>query len=215
MEYRCCQPPCARFIASDDPHSKCVKCFGFSHTREAVYGILKCTFCENLHLRTLRFQLEVFEKESSVFPCHAPEAYAPPPWVRDLGFGCRARGDGEWADRPRLFSPERTNSPDEFAHDYLYPSPGAHDTVSFGLDDIYIYIYVFSRRFYPKRLTVHSGDTFFFISMCVPWESNPQPFALLTQCSTTEPHRNTVWYIANSSLRLWGFRACFSRCSPA
>ncbi len=27
--------------------------------------------------------------------------------------------------------------------------------------------------------------------ICVPWESNPQPFALLTQCSTTEPHRNT------------------------
>ncbi len=27
-----------------------------------------------------------------------------------------------------------------------------------------------------------------FISMCVPWELNPQPFALLTQCSTTEPH---------------------------
>ncbi len=35
--------------------------------------------------------------------------------------------------------------------------------------------------------------------MCVPWESNPQPFALLTQCSTTEPHMNTVnitYYIA-------------------
>ncbi len=28
---------------------------------------------------------------------------------------------------------------------------------------------------------------FFFISMCVPWELNPRPFALLTQCSTTEP----------------------------
>ncbi len=28
---------------------------------------------------------------------------------------------------------------------------------------------------------------FFFISMYVPWELNPQPFALLTQCSTTEP----------------------------
>ncbi len=27
--------------------------------------------------------------------------------------------------------------------------------------------------------------------MCVPWESNPQPFALLMQCSTTEPHKNT------------------------
>ncbi len=28
------------------------------------------------------------------------------------------------------------NSPVEFAHYYLYPSPGARDTVSFGLDDI-------------------------------------------------------------------------------
>ncbi len=26
---------------------------------------------------------------------------------------------------------------------------------------IYIYIYTFSRRFYPKRLTVHSGYTCF------------------------------------------------------
>ncbi len=26
---------------------------------------------------------------------------------------------------------------------------------------IYIYIYAFSRRFYPKQLTVHSGYTFF------------------------------------------------------
>ncbi len=34
----------------------------------------------------------------------------------------------------------------------------------------YIYIYVFSRRFYPKWLTVHSGYTFFIVSMCVPWE---------------------------------------------
>ncbi len=52
------------------------------------------------------------------------------------------------------------------------------------------YIYAFSRRFYPKRLTVHSGYTC-FISMCVPWESNPQPFALLTQCSTTEPQEHS------------------------
>ncbi len=51
----------------------------------------------------------------------------------------------------------------------------------------YIYIYAFSRCFYPKRLTI----VFRFVSICVPWESNPQPFALLTQCSTTEPHWNT------------------------
>ncbi len=47
----------------------------------------------------------------------------------------------------------------------------------------------FIRRFYPKRLTI-TFRLYIFISMCVPWESNPQPFALLTQCSTTEPHRN-------------------------
>ncbi len=35
----------------------------------------------------------------------------------------------------------------------------------------------------------HSGYTF-FISMCVLWELNPQPFALLTQCSTTEPQEH-------------------------
>ncbi len=42
------------------------------------------------------------------------------------------------------------------------------------LGNIYIYIYAFSRRFYPKRLTLHSSYSFtFFISSCFPWESNP------------------------------------------
>ncbi len=45
-------------------------------------------------------------------------------WFRDLGFGCLARGEGEWADRPRLSlppSPEHVcvNSPVEFTQDYL------------------------------------------------------------------------------------------------
>ncbi len=26
--------------------------------------------------------------------------------------------------------------------------------------------------------------------MCIPWESNPRRFALLTQCSTTEPQEH-------------------------
>ncbi len=60
--------------------------------------------------------------------------------------------------------------------------------------EMYIYIYAFSRCFYPKRLTVHSGYTC-FITMCVPWESNPQPFALLTQCSTTEPQEQKLMYL--------------------
>ncbi len=88
------------------------------------------------------------EKESSIFfPRRAPEASvasresAASREFRDLGFGCLARGDGEWADRPRLSlppSPEhvRANLPVEFTQDYLFPSPRARDTVSFGIDDV-------------------------------------------------------------------------------
>ncbi len=61
-------------------------------------------------------------------------------------------------------------------------------------------VVTFSRRFYPKRLTI-AFRLYIFISMCVPWESNPQPFALLTQCSTTEPHRNTVVLVVFYALR--------------
>ncbi len=38
-----------------------------------------------------------------------------------------------------------------------------------------IYINAFSRRFYPKRLTVHSVHSFTHVSTCVPSESKPQP----------------------------------------
>ncbi len=38
----------------------------------------------------------------------------------------------------------------------------------------------------------YSGNTFCFISMCFPWEFNLQPFALLTQCSTTEPQEHRI-----------------------
>ncbi len=48
-----------------------------------------------------------------------------------------------------------------------------------------MYMYAFSRRFYPKRLTVHSGYTV-FVSMC-SLGIEPTTFVLLTQCSTTEP----------------------------
>ncbi len=114
-EYRRCQPPCACFITIDDPHSKCVKCMGFSHAREAVFGLLKCKFCENLCLKTLRSKLEVFERYSSVFPRRAPEAKVEPEVM-----------ESEQTDLALSLplSPEhlRASSPVEFAHDYLYPS---------------------------------------------------------------------------------------------
>ncbi len=34
----------------------------------------------------------------------------------------------------------------------------------------------------------------YFVNMCIPWELNPQPFALLTQCSTTEPQEHYTEY---------------------
>ncbi len=44
----------------------------------------------------------------------------------------------------------------------------------------------------------------FFVSMCVPWELNPQPFALLTQCSTTEPQEH---YTTNfHGIGLWDIK---------
>ncbi len=56
-----------------------------------------------------------------------------------------------------------------------------------------VYVYAFSRRFYPKRLTVYSGYTF-FVSMC-SLGIEPTTFALLTQCSTTEPQEHIYIYI--------------------
>ncbi len=73
----------------------------------------------------------------------------------------------------------------------IWISREIHTNTVYKQKQFYIYIYAFSRRFYPKRLTI-AFRLYIFISTCVPWESNPQPFAQLTQCSTTEPHRNTV-----------------------
>ncbi len=74
----------------------------------------------------------------------------------------------------------------------------------------------FNRRFYPKRLTGHSGYTF-FVSMCVLWELNPQPFALLTQCSTTEPQEHEIvkdglfnWWLVHYFLFLHQYFDMFS-----
>ncbi len=75
------------------------------------------------------------------------------------------------------------------------------------------YIYAFSRRFYPKRLTVHSGYTF-SVSLCVPWELNPQRFELLTQCSTTEPKEHLYVFPQISLFPQVIRRVREVRCSP-
>ncbi len=50
-----------------------------------------------------------------------------------------------------------------------------------------------AEAFIQSDLQSISGCTIFFISLCVPWELNPQSFALLTQCSTTEPQEH-MWH---------------------
>ncbi len=41
--------------------------------------------------------------------------------------------------------------------------------------------------FIQSNLHLHLQSDYTFLLVCVPWELNPQSFALLTQCSTTEP----------------------------
>ncbi len=55
------------------------------------------------------------------------------------------------------------------------------------------WLHTFTRRFYPKRLTVHSDYTFFCQYMC-SLGIEPTTFALLTQCSN---HWATGTYLCN------------------
>ncbi len=118
------QPPCVRFIARDHPHNKCVKCLGFSHARDAVYGIWNLILWESPSHNPPLSAWGVWKGVIHFSPSHSGglRGFAwirSLSWFRDLRFGCWARGDGEWADRPRLSlppSPEhvRANSPVEF-----------------------------------------------------------------------------------------------------
>ncbi len=70
-----------------------------------------------------------------------------------------------------------------FRQDYFFTE--ATNIMDRGLAFTFMHL---ADAFIQSDLQLHSGYTF-LISMCVPWESNPQPFALLTQCSNTDPHR--------------------------
>ncbi len=147
MEFRRCIPPCARFIAREDPHSKCILCLGFSHAREAVYGTSNCKICDDFRLITLRSRLEDYERESSKFSRRASSTSVPP---REIAASRRAASWGSDVELEEMESEQtglafslppsteraRANSPVEFLPDFQFPSPKARDFVSFGLDDI-------------------------------------------------------------------------------
>ncbi len=58
------------------------------------------------------------------------------------------------------------------------------DIQKFVSNYIYIYIYAFSRRFYPKRLTLHSSYSFTFYQLLLSLGSEPMIVALVAPCST-------------------------------
>ncbi len=66
-------------------------------------------------------------------------------------------------------------------------------TLMYKIESNNIYIITFTWRFYLKRLI--QAIQFYFIGMYVPWELSPQLFALLKQCSTTEPQKHTHTHI--------------------
>ncbi len=68
----------ARVSSLAKTYSKCIKCLGFSHARDAVYGTLKCKICEDFRLMTLHSRLEDCERESSIFPRRASSISAAP-----------------------------------------------------------------------------------------------------------------------------------------
>ncbi len=47
------------------------------------------------------------------------------------------------------------------------------------------YIYAFGRRFYPKRLTLHSSYSFTFYQLLLSLGIEPMILALLVPCSTS------------------------------
>ncbi len=61
-----------------------------------------------------------------------------------------------------------------------------------------------------KFTFMHLADTFIqndiqciqAIHWFIPWELNPQPFALLTQCSTTEPQEHCLNYCKKKIVNL-------------
>ncbi len=128
------------FIKYFKINKKCIKCLGFSHARDAVYGTSKCKICGDFHLITLRSRLEDYERESSIFPRRASSTSAAP---REIAALVDVELEEMESEQTGLAfslppSPERAraNSPVEFLHDFLFPSPKARDFVSFGLDDV-------------------------------------------------------------------------------
>ncbi len=71
----------------------------------------------------------------------------------------------------------------------------------------------FSRHFYPKQVKVHSGYTFFCQYVC-SLGIEPTTFALLTQCSTTEPQEQLYFEVFRAHCPILDDAALFQPAKP-
>ncbi len=81
-------PPCARFIARDHPHSKCVKCLGFSHACDAVYEIWNVKMLWKSPSQNPPLSAWGVWKEVIHFSPSRSGGLRGFAWICDLGFGC-------------------------------------------------------------------------------------------------------------------------------
>ncbi len=70
-----------------------------------------------------------------------------------------------------------------------------------------LYIYAFSRRFYPKQLTLHSSFSFTFYQLLLSLGIEPMILALLAPCSTIWATGNDSW-AANQYIRMISEGSC-------
>ncbi len=107
-----------------------------------VYGTAKCKICDDFRLITLRSRLEDYERESFIFPRCASSTSAAHREIatsrRAASWGSDIELEEKESEQTGLAfslppSPERARAN---SHDFLFPSPKAHDFVSFGLDDV-------------------------------------------------------------------------------
>ncbi len=135
IEYRRCQLPCPLYITSDGPHSNCVKCMGFSHTPEVVYGISKCKLFENFISKPSALGWQ-FLRGSPERPLR-PSVNSEP--------GARFWSSRRWRTSRRaspILSLSRLSTCTWILRlnisifEYLFPSPEARNIISFRLDNM-------------------------------------------------------------------------------
>ncbi len=177
-----CHLNCLHVINSDEPEANC---FGFSvmqclaTTNAALYGcsvVLWNTAWRKIHRRSVK--LFTNRGQASIWPLQGMRLLEP--MLLDL-VSCEARYE--------LLKSSKSHLKDCYIclrcfgiflqEAYLRQKQNKKNNCLHLSDALSKANFVYSKL----SLSIANSGYTFFVSMCVPWESNPQTFALLTQCS--------------------------------